>query len=469
VSYPRAIQVLGIGWAMAAGLCSAPRIASANGAFPTVSQLVPDPSDADHLVLRSTFGLLVTRDRGASWDWLCEDGMGYRDVQPPMAVLPGGVILLATPDGIMRSDAAGCDFQHASGVDAMVLDLARVPSDPNGAVAVSLSGTDAQLWRTDDGGMTFAPLGDPISGFIPSTVDVAATDADVIYVSGLAGTQGSLVRTRDGAKTFDTLPVPNTSTSRRPFIAAVDPNDAGTVYVRLDGEPSWLEVTHDGGDTFSSPLMTKVPALGLALSPDGKTVIASNSYDGTFRADATSLEFEKVACGGPSCLSFSASGLFGCGDQGVDGFIVGSSDDLGASFQRVVDLTCIRGPAACGADTSIGSACPGAWPATRDQIGASECAPPDIEPYTGCFAGSGGSTAGSSGSAAAGSGGTGPGAGSGAGGSASASTPPAPKSGGGGCSVRTGTEAPSAGAWALAAGLFAFARRRRASNARRSA
>ncbi len=462
MSHKRAIHVLGIGFTALVGLCGTPRLAAANGAFPTVSQLVPDPSDADHLVLRTTFGLLVTRDRGASWDWLCEEGMGYKDVQPPMAVLPGGVILLATPDGIMRSDAAGCDFERASGIDAMVLDLARVPTDPNGAVAVSLSGTDAQLWRTDDGGMTFTPLGDGISGFIPSTVDVAPTDADVIYVSGLAGTQGSLVRTRDGAKTFDTLPVPNTSTSRRPFIAAIDPNDAGTVYVRLDGEPSSLEVTHDGGDTFASPLMTRVPALGLALSPDGKTVIASNSYDGTFRADSTSLDFEKVACGGPSCLSFSASGLFGCGDQGVDGFIVGRSDDLGASFRGVVDLTCVRGPAACGAATTIGSACPGAWPATRDQIGANECSPPDIEPYTGCFAGAGGSTAASSG-------GTGPSAGAGAGGAAGAGQTPPAKSGGGGCSVGARRGSPDDGAWALAAGVFMLVRRRRGSNARRSA
>ncbi len=447
-------------------------MARANGAFPTVSQLVPDPSDADHLVLRSTFGLLVTRDRGSTWDWLCEDGMGYKDVEPPMAVLPGGVILLATPDGIVRSDAAECDFALATGVDAMVLDLARVPTDANGAVAVSLSGTDAQLWRTKDGGMTFAPLGDVVSGFIPSTVDVAPTDANVIYMSGLAGTEGALVRTTDGAKTFATLPVPNTSTARRPYIAAVDPNDAKTLYVRLDGEPSSLEVTHDGGDTFSSPLMTRVPALGLAVSPDGKTVIASNSYDGTFRADAATLDFEKIACGGPSCLSFSASGLFGCGDQGVDGFIVGRSDDLGASFQRVVDLTCIRGPAACGADTSIGSACPDAWPTIRDQIGASECAPPDIQPYTGCFAGAGGESSGSG--AAPGSGGTGTGGKgrggsggtSGAGTSAGAGAGPAAKSpkSGGGCAVRAANELPGESAWLLALASVAFARRRRRSS-----
>src|SRR5450631_4411894 len=35
--------------------------AHANGAFPAVSQLVADPSDPAHLVLRSNFGLLTTR------------------------------------------------------------------------------------------------------------------------------------------------------------------------------------------------------------------------------------------------------------------------------------------------------------------------------------------------------------------------------------------------------------------------
>ncbi|HEY5373320.1 MAG TPA: hypothetical protein VIK01_06515 [Polyangiaceae bacterium] len=40
--------------------------AHANGAFPAVSQLVADPSAPAHLVLRSNFGLLSTRDGGAN-------------------------------------------------------------------------------------------------------------------------------------------------------------------------------------------------------------------------------------------------------------------------------------------------------------------------------------------------------------------------------------------------------------------
>lgn len=432
---------------------------SANGAFPAVSQLVSDPADPDHLVLRSTFGLLVTRDRGQTWDWLCEAGLGYKDVQPPMAVLAGGVILLGVPNGISRGGTSGCDFALATGPDAAVFDLARVPAEADGAVAVSLSGTTAQLWRTHDAGLSFIALGDPISGFIPATVDVAPSDANVIYLSGLLGTQGSLLRSSDGGISYATFAIPNTTTAHRPYIAAVDPNDADVVYVRLDGEPSELEVTRDGGKTFTAPLTTEVPALGLALSPDGQTVIASNSFDGTFRADAATLAFEKVACQGPSCLSFTDSGLFGCGDQRVDGFVVGESADRGRSFQRVVDLTCIRGPAACGSDTSVGQFCPEAWPPIQAQLGATECSPPDVRPYTGCFDG----IAGDSGSEPAGgstaSGGTtgspGQSAGTGA-----ADTGGQRAGGGGGCQVAQG-RASGSSAWLLAGALGWFGLRRR--------
>lgn len=379
----------------------APERARANGTFPSVSQLVADPADADHLVLRTTFGLLVTRDRGSTWDWLCEAGAGYKDVEPPMAVLPGGVILLGVPGGLSRSDAAGCDFELAEGIDADVYDLARVPSDADGAVAISGAGTDAQLWRSADSGKTFAAVGAPISDFIPATVDVAATDPAVIYASGLSGTTGAFLRSSDGGQSFTRLELPSTMSARRPFIAAVDPRSADTVYVRFDVQGSSpLAVTHDGGKSFVTPLTTTVSLSGFALSPDGRTVVASNAYDGTFRASADTLEFEKVACGGPTCLSFNEAGLFGCGDQSVDGFIVGRSDDLGATFQRLIDLTCVRGPAACDGGTSVGSLCPAAWPDVENQLGATACSPPEVQPSSGCLDTAGAGAPGTTGGAA---------------------------------------------------------------------
>jgi hypothetical protein len=413
------------------GVSFTPEVASANGAFPSARQLKSEPGDPDHLVLVTTFGLLVTRDHGASWDWLCEAGALYRDVEPLMAVLPGGRILLAVPDGIARSDAAGCQFELASELDGLVTDLARIVTEPEGVIAVSTFGTSAQVWLSADAGATFTPLGSRVENLIVQTLDIAPSDASVIYLSGTSGTEGALFRSADQGESYERFVVPHTSTAHVPYIAAIDPRDADTVYVRLTGTPSELLVTRDGGHSFSSVLRTVTPVAGFALSPDGETLVVSNSFDGTFRASTKRLEFEKIACSGPTCLLFEEDALFGCGENGADGYVVGRSSNLGATFERVIDLSCVRGPLACDSETSVGRVCPAAWPAIQAQIGATACEPTDVAPYTECFAGAGGEDGVSGSSGGSGDGARGGTAGAGRGGTASGGSAGTTATGGG--------------------------------------
>lgn len=432
--------------------------ARANGALPAVSQLLSDPTAPDHLYLRATFGLLMTRDQGATWDWLCEEGMGYKDVEPPMAILPGGTILLALPEGVSRGDPSGCDFRPSEGIDETVVDLARVPSEPESAIAVSLSGAVSTLWSSTDAGRSFAPVGKPIEGLIATTVDAAASNAKVVYVSGLDGTQGVLLRSRDRGATFDSFPVPNTTTGRRPYIAAVDPEDEDTVYVRLVGVQGELQVTRDGGKSFATLLDTTLAVKGFALSPDGSTLLASNDFDGTFRASTSDYAFERIACGGHACLSWNDAGLFGCGDDMLDGYIIGRSNDEGASFTGLLDMKCVRGPLACDTATSVGAACPAAWTTVSAQLQTDQCAPREQPaPYTGCF--DDGGSPGTSGSASGGgSGGTGS-AGRDAAGASGTRTDTPPTSGSCGC--RIGGEPLPRGPWSLVLSAPWVARRRR--------
>jgi len=231
------------------------------------------------------------------------------------------------------------------------------------------------------------------------------------------------------------------------------------VYVRLIGVQGELEVTHDGGKSFTTVLQTAVPVQGFALSPDGTTILASNSYDGTFRARTVDEAFEKIACTGRTCLSWSDSGLFGCGDDVVDGYVFGQSLDDGTTFQGALDLSCVRGPVACDAATSVGAACLAAWPAIQAQIGATECTPEAVEPYVGCFANGGqpsdGGTSGASsgGMPSSGSGGDGNGTGG------PSKPPPSP----GGCHCRLATSGGER-AWlgfGVSLGVAWFGRRRR--------
>src|SRR5262245_53433435 len=67
------LGALGLAAPRAAGSTNA----RANGVFPTAGQVVIDPSDPLHLVVRTTYGVLTTRTGATPWDWLCETGVGY--------------------------------------------------------------------------------------------------------------------------------------------------------------------------------------------------------------------------------------------------------------------------------------------------------------------------------------------------------------------------------------------------------
>jgi hypothetical protein len=364
--------------------------ALANGRFPAVDQLVAEPGNPEHLVLRTTFGLLVSKDGGAAWDFLCEDALGYQDTDPALAVLAGGRILLGLVAGVSVSDAAGCTFRRADGIDGRVIDVTAALAEPGTAYAATIAGTSTRFFASTDEGDTFAPLGDEIADFVATTLDAAPTNADVIYAAGVSGAGGAFLRSENRGQSFVAFGVPDATTARRPYIAAVDPTDERTVYVRLEGLPGLLFVTRNGGESFTRLLALDVPVDGFALSPDGKTIVASNPYDGTYRANRDDYAFERVACDGRSCLLFDRETLFGCGDDAVDGYIVGRSNDLGETFERVADFGCLEGQVACGAASGAGALCPSVWPAISEQIGAGTCEPVEVIPDRSCLPGAGG-------------------------------------------------------------------------------
>jgi len=423
---------------------TAPLPALANGRFPQTNQLVVEPGNPDHVVVRATFGLLVTRDRGGSWDFVCEQAFGPQNTDPPLALLPGGRMLLGVGSGISRSDVLGCTFEPARGIDTRVVDVSASLAEPGTAFAVTQEQDGATFWVSTDAGETFTRAAEPLSDFVAVTLDVAPSNPERIYASGLIDSTGVLLRSTDRARHFERLPIPGASGSAVPYIAGIDPSDEDIVYVRTYGIPGSLTQTRDGGQSFEAPLQTTSPVQGFALSSDGAAIVVSNVVDGTFTADRDSFEFERVRCGAASCLGFAADDLLGCGSDPVDGFVVGRSRDGGATFSRLLALSCLPGPVACPATSGVGTVCPDAWPAIRTQIGADVCAPLDVPEDSACFEAGG----------APGSGGTESGAGS----------PPSARPGepGGDCGCRLPSSR-SPGPWfALSALVLGLLRRRRA-------
>ena len=371
------------------------REARANGTFPAVSQLVSEPGDATHLALRTTFGVVFSTDAGANWNWICEDALGYTNTLPAVALLPGGPLVLGVPAGITRTQLAACDVAPASGVTESVVDLSVLPQNSRGVIALSVDYVvhRSQVWESTDAGVSFAPLGDPLPDFVATTLDVAPSDPDTLYVSGMptrSGAKGLLLRSEDHGKTFVEYEIPGSTGGAWPYIGAIDPTHADKVYVRLGEVPGRLEVTVNGGASFSERLRLDYEMQGFALAPDGKTVIVSSPAVGTFRADTETLDFEQVSCSGVSCMLWNSAGLFACGDQSIDGYVVGRSLDRGASFQRVLDFGCIQSDFGCASTTSVGSTCPALWPPIEMLLtGFGACDPnaPPPRVFNECLAG----------------------------------------------------------------------------------
>src|SRR4051812_11369531 len=103
-------RALGVSALVLALSCA--KAANANGRFPRAERLLEDPSNANHLLLAATYGLLTTQDRGKTWFHVCEAAFAEPGVQtdPVVAMLPDGALLTSIFSNLSRSSDDGCDF-----------------------------------------------------------------------------------------------------------------------------------------------------------------------------------------------------------------------------------------------------------------------------------------------------------------------------------------------------------------------
>jgi photosystem II stability/assembly factor-like uncharacterized protein len=349
--------------------------AEANGRFPRAQQLILDPGDPTHLVLRTTFGIVTSRDDGASWSWICEKAVGYGGVEDPaIAVSTGSAILAGHFSGLSRSADRGCNWDIAGGglAGRRVIDLTverDAPSHVTVLASVSIDGQSVtELHASTDAGASFKDLGSDLpSGMMGLTLDRAPSQPTRLYLSAVVNDQGEILRSDDDGATFTRIPIPGASSANAPYIAAVDPNDADTLWIRIAGsEEGVLMLSRDAGATFQEVLRAAAELRGFALAPDGKTVFAgfgggtAAAELGIWTADTDALVFEQVYREPVSCLTYTPSGLYACTGE-TEGFEVARSTDGGKTFERVLELGGVMGPLACAAEATVADVCGAEW------------------------------------------------------------------------------------------------------------
>jgi photosystem II stability/assembly factor-like uncharacterized protein len=348
--------------------------ARGNGAFPGAGQLFLVPGEPEHVVARTTFGIIVSRDGGASWRWVCESAMGYQNVEPPIGVTADGSVLVALEDGLRAGAGDLCNWPEASGIDAEVWDVSVQRDDPTVAVAVTtdLDTAVTRLWESTDRGASFTQAGVDVPGLYATTLDVAPSDPNDVYIAG-SGTMGEplVARTSDRGRSWTLHPIPVDTQSKVPFLSAIDPVASDTVYVRIAGDPGRLLASNDGGASWTIVFQATGPLLGFALSPDGETVLLGD-LAGVWRAPTATMQFEKRSNVVIQCLAWTANGVYGCGNQLTDGFLIGLSTNEAATFEPVLPMHCVAGPLACEAGSQVQS-CEAEWPALAEQLATDLC------------------------------------------------------------------------------------------------
>lgn len=396
-----------IGVASALGLVAAPSPAFANGRFPESNQVVFSPNDPDLILLRATFGLLVSHDRGKTFNWICELSIGYSGVEDPMyTVTPSQAYVGTTFQGVSITRDQGCQWSFAGGglEQKVFIDLSANPQDTKNILFFASSydrRNDAgaseflnQIWETKDEAQNFVELtvGKPLDAtLLGYTIDFSPSDPNRIYISavrnpGVTGATGVLLVSKDHGQNWSEEPIPLENEERSVFIAAVDPNNAERVYLRTFSggveKPSRLLVRErldvDGGGpaTLRVVKTAKGSLSGFALSADGTRVYAGGPFDGISVASTSDFAFRQTNTRGVQCLTLGAEGLWACSSedpQNYLGFILGLSSDEGATFTPRLhfcsgqDAPGIRGQLACSFDSKTSEFC--RWEQLRANLG----------------------------------------------------------------------------------------------------
>ncbi|MEO8184376.1 MAG: hypothetical protein ABI895_36675 [Deltaproteobacteria bacterium] len=375
-------------------LTLSPAPALGNGRFPAADQILLNPADPAHLVLRATFGLLQSRDSGRSWTWICEAAVGYMG-DPAIAVLGDGSLLAGFFGSVAVSADVGCNWGNLTLETRYqyAFDTTLDPANPARAwvLTVSVDGSrQVSLLSVDSSGAIVEAL--PVGGgFVPSTVEVAPSNPNRIYVTGAIENEPSIVlRSEDRGHNWQRFAFDAYGSSPL-FISAVDPLDPNLVYARIDNQqdasrpttqrqPSdHLLVSRDAGENWETVFSLDGDLYGFALSPDGSRIATGGPELGLYLASAQQLDFKPAPAPvrGLRCLRWTAEGLLACGQETLDGWTVGLSRDEGQSFEPLWHVTDLA-PLVCSPTSSTGAVCPAVWPDVARTIGAERGEPPTI-------------------------------------------------------------------------------------------
>ena len=382
---------------LVAAVVLTPLVALAGGRAPLTSGIQFRPGDHRALYVATTFGLLISRDDGCSFRWVCEQNLGYGGAfDPKVRIARDGTIFATTSTGLRVSRDGGCSFATATAeappgspgrIAGAWIDAIDIAPTGDVWVATANSGRPNDVYRSTDNGATFAPSGLASPAIWWKSLAVAPSRAARIYATGyqVAGARPGggqtppathLAISDDTGAHWRDAPLTGVQFGAMPLVRvlAVDPANPDAVLLAsslASASGDRLYRSGDGGMTWTDVLDTASPILDLAFEQDGSAVIATRDA-ASFRSTDRGASFQPLAGAPPlACVGQRGDGaVFGCAASGgPDHQAIARAGD-GATWRTVFRFAELAGPLDCPAGTAQHDTCAGLWPAIQHQLGA---------------------------------------------------------------------------------------------------
>ncbi len=390
--------------------------AFANGRPPATNGVAFHPADPQVILIRSTFGLLISKDDGCSFHWVCEKAIGYGgEFDPKYAVAVDGTIFATTFEGLRVSRDGGCSWVTATSeapagpnkISDLWIDALDIGPDGTLWVATAESAGANDVYSSSDNGLTFRSRGQSSANIWWKSVKVARSNKDRVYLTGYqvagvlpdggqAAPTAHLRRSDDGGATWAPLELfgsrrdpPDMKFGPTPIVlvSAVDPKQPDTLLLTSIGsngsKGDRLYRSTDAGYSFIEVLATADPIRDALFAQDGTVYVATATS--SFKSTDNGLSFAPLA-GSPqlACLGQRSDGkLFGCGANWEPDFkAVAVSPDNSTTWTKQFRFVELAGPQQCAAGTSSAEQCDPAWPSLQAQFAATGPATCGVQPDT---------------------------------------------------------------------------------------
>jgi hypothetical protein len=394
----------------AVAACLVPVLALANGRPPITNGVKFRPGDAHSLYVATTFGLLISRDDGCSFRWICEQNLGYAGTYDPQyRIAADGAIFATTFTGLRVSRDGGCSFTTAT-ADKPVGDPGRIADlwisaldiGPTGEVwvATAETGKPNNIYRSTDGGVTFEPRSMLSSTIWWRSIAVAPSRAQRVYATGYQVADALLEAgpapptthfqiSDDSGANWRASPLAGVALGIMPlvFVVGVDRDNPDAVLMSSVGAnpPSGdrLYRSTDGGTTWREVLATTASIADVSVGKGGRVLVATIG-GGSFQSTNGGASFDALVNAPQlACVGQRDDGeLFGCGANWQPDFKAIAKSPDAATWDKVFRFVELAGPLECPAGTPQADKCSSLWPAVQEQFGTTgpTCGAPEPVP-----------------------------------------------------------------------------------------